>query len=258
MKIIRLFFVLALPVFILSCKVQQKIPKYLQNVTDSTRNDSLPFLELRIQKNDILSIQVYSASIRPEIDAPYNLPAVSGSASGQAVPPGILVDAGGNIQYPRLGTIHAEGLTRQELAAVIRNKLIEPIKLLEDPTVIVRFQGLKITILGEVNEQGLINIPGEKVTILEAIGLSGGLTDYALKTVRVIRENDGKREIGSVDLASKELFESPYYNLVQNDVILVDPTPKKAKKADADMTLQRIGFVLSALTALGLLYGIFR
>jgi len=104
-----------------------------------------------------------------------------------------------------------------------------------------------------------MSIPGEKVTILEAVGLAGGLTEYAIKNaVKVIRETDGKREIGMIDLSSKQLFESPYYNLRQNDVIVVDPTPRKAKKADQDVVLQRAGFALSVITAIALVYNIFK
>jgi polysaccharide export outer membrane protein len=133
------------------------------------------------------------------------------------------------------------------------------VELLENPTVLIRFQNLKITVIGEVNSQGVMSIPGEKVTILEAVGLAGGLTEYGIKNaVKVIRETDGKREIGMIDLSSKQLFESPYYNLRQNDVIVVDPTPRKAKKADQDVVLQRAGFALSVITAIALVYNIFR
>ena len=39
---------------------------------------------------------------------------------------GFLVDAKGNIEYPRLGSFHAEGLTKDELAAQIKKRLTEP------------------------------------------------------------------------------------------------------------------------------------
>ena len=84
--------------------------------------------------------------------------------------------------------------------------------------------------MGEVN-QGPISVPGERVTILEAIGLAGGINDFGMKnSVKVMREVDGKREAGYVDISSKDLFESPYYNLMQNDVVVVDPVNGKQKK----------------------------
>ena len=211
--------------------------------------------ELRIQKNDLLSIQIYSLSTRPEADAYFNLP--TATSAGQASS-GFLVDAEGNIEYPRLGTIRAEGLTKQELAEVIKKKLTEPVELLTKPSVIIRFLNYKVTILGQVAREGMMTIPGEKVTILEAIGLAGGITDYGKKDkVKVIRETDGSREVGYVDLSSDSLFTSPYYNLVQNDVVIVEPTRQKIRMTDEQQNMQRISFALSIITSAAFLATIF-
>jgi polysaccharide export outer membrane protein len=117
----------------------------------------------------------------------------------------------------------------------------------------------KITVLGQVGHEGIINVPGEKITILEAVGLAGGITDYGKKnTVKIIRETDGKREIGIIDLSSKNLFDSPYYCLVQNDILIVDPTSQKAKQADQSIVAQRVSFALSVITAAAFLYNVFK
>jgi polysaccharide export outer membrane protein len=256
MKFIRFVLFLAFPFYLVSCGTQQKVPNYLQNVTDSTVNQEVTIPELRIQKNDLLSIQVYSASTKRDIsDIPYNLPVVGeGAGSG-----GFLVDINGNIEYPRIGIVAAEGLTKLQLAEVIKKKINEKDSVLTNPSVIIRFQNLKVTVMGEVNKQGPIIVPGERVTILEAIGLAGGINDFGLKnSVKVIREIDGKRQAGIVDLSSEDLFESPYYNLMQNDMVFVDPSKRKAKKAEQDVVIQRIGFGLSVITAIALLYNIFR
>src|SRR5690348_5507870 len=182
MKLLRSLLLIAFPIYLISCHSQQKIPNYLQGVNDSTAKGTFTVPELRIQKNDLLSIQVVSAATRPEVDALYNLPVASGGNSGAGPVGGFLVDANGNIEYPKLGPIHAEGLTKGELADSIKKKLTEPVKLLENPVVIIRFQNLKITVLGEVYNQGVVTVPGEKITILEAIGLAGGINDYGLRS----------------------------------------------------------------------------
>ena len=46
---------------------------------------------------------------------------------------GFLVDANGNIEYPRIGTIHVEGLTKSELADLIKNALINLSNNLKTP-----------------------------------------------------------------------------------------------------------------------------
>jgi polysaccharide export outer membrane protein len=259
MKILRLLFLLVFPLFIISCGSQRKVPQpyYLDKITDTTGEGELAIQELKIQKNDQLSIQVYSASTVPEVDRLYNLP-VSESAGGLATG-GFLVDAKGNIEYPRLGTIHAEGLTKQELADQIRKRLTEPVELLKDPTVIIRFINLKITVLGQVGREGVVSIPGEKVTILEAVGLAGGVTDYGRKDkIKIIRETDGKRKIGEVNLSSDSIFQSPYYYLVQNDVLIVEPTKKKARDAEQSIVAQRISFALTLVTVAATLFNIFK
>jgi len=264
MKAIRSVLLLVFPIYLFSC-TPKILPNYLDKATDSTLTKEVVIPEMRIQKNDVLSIRVYSSSLDPAADAPYNLPTIvtstaGSSSSGQgATQGGFLVDTKGNIEYPRLGSFHAEGLTRDELAEQIKKRLIEPVELLRNPVVIVRFQNLKITILGEVNTQGVISIPTENVNIIEAIGLAGGVTEYGLKnSVRVVREVDGKREMGVIDLSAGNVFESPYYHLKQNDMIFIDPTPRKARKADQDLVLQRITFGLTLITAFSLLYNLFQ
>lgn len=255
MKFVRILLLLALPVYFISCGTQHKLPNYLENMMDTTGKGDVKFPELIIQKNDMLSIQIYSLSTQPEkSDILYNLPSTGGSQNTG----GYLVDANGNIEIPRLGVFHAEGLTKQELAVQIKKKLTEPVELLKDPTVIIRFSGFRVTVIGQVGREGPIIVPGEKLTILEAVGMAGGITDYGKKnTVRVIREINGKREMGVVDLSSKDVFESPYYNLVQNDIIFVDPTKQKAKQADAAIVTQKITFALSVITTAAFLYNIF-
>ncbi len=147
-------------------------------------------------------------------------------------------------------------MTKQELADFIKEKFSRE---LSNPIVIIRFLNYKITVLGEVGSPTVINVPGEKITILEAIGLAGGITDYGIKEkVRILREIEGKRELGYIDVTAKEMFDSPYYNLMQNDVIMVDPTKRKERLTDQNYVVQRIGFALSLITAAAFIYNIFK
>lgn len=265
MKHLRLVFFLFLPAWLASCAPQQQMARYVNDATDTAGLDlSIP--ELLIQRNDLLSIQVYSASTKPEItDALYNLPcATAGSQGGSGQlsslsPCGFLVDASGNIEYPRIGLLHVQGLNKQQLSDLVKKKINEKDSVLTDPSVIVRFQNLKVTVMGEVKAPGVQSFPGERITILEAIGLAGDLTDFGIKEkVKVIREVNGKRQVAFVDLSSTRLFESPYYNLMQNDVVLVDPTSRKTKQQDQAVVYQKISLGLSIVTAFALIYNVFR
>jgi len=222
---------------------------------DTVGKDVVKNVELVIQKNDLLSIQVYSNSIKPEVsDVIYN-PAVLNATTGTNSSVGYLVDVQGNIKFPRVGTIHAEGLTKRQLADSIVSRITD----LENPTVMIRFLNYRVTVLGEVGRQGTFVIPYEKVTIFEALGLAGDIPVTGKKdNVKIIREINGDREIGTIDLTSKNVFESPYFNLQQNDVVLVEAKKAKVKQVDQSIVIQRITFALSIVTSLALLYGLFK
>ncbi|MBK8952100.1 MAG: polysaccharide biosynthesis/export family protein [Chitinophagaceae bacterium] len=117
MKIFRFIPLLLFPVYLLSCKPQQALPYYLEQVNDTTGKGQVKMMELIIQKGDILSIQISSLSTDLRADILYNMPAEGSISSGY------LVDLQGNIDHHRLGTIHAAGLTKQELAVELKNGL---------------------------------------------------------------------------------------------------------------------------------------
>src|SRR6476620_3047594 len=127
-----------------SCTSQKRATyNYLEDIKDTSFKKTVFMTEPVIQKNDLLSIQVYSMSTDSRADQLYNLP-LNASTQSNTQLQGILVDQRGNIEYPRLGTIHAEGLTKAELADTIKSKIGEQ---LTKPTVIIRFMSFRITVL---------------------------------------------------------------------------------------------------------------
>jgi len=239
-----------------SCIGQRKLqrPNYLENAGDTTGKELVSFPEPIIQKNDLLSIQIYSASIRPEVDAPYNLPQTT--ATGANAQTGFLVNARGEIDYPRIGIIKAEGLTKTQLADLIKERLQGQ---LTDPAVLIRFVNYKVTVLGEVNAPGSFTVPTEKLTIFEALGLAGDITEFGKKNrVKVLREANGQRETGVVDLTSKDLFNSPYYNLQQNDVVLVEQTGERTRQREQQRVASQIGIASTIVTTIALIISLTR
>jgi polysaccharide export outer membrane protein len=260
MNAIKQFILFVSIVFITSCVTQQKMPLYLDGASNENIEKYINVPELKIQKNDLLAIKVYSDYIPEDAnpDALYNQPTpVGGTGNANnmgAVSPnstgGFLVDVNGNINYPRLGLIKAEGLTKLQLENEIKNKLTSPNQLLQNPTVMVRFQSYKITLLGEFNAPQTLTIPTEKVTVFEAISMAGGITEWGRKdAVQIIREQDGKREIGTIDLSSPSVFNSPYYYLKQNDILLINPIPQKAKNRDTQITSSKISLATGIFSA---------
>ena len=239
-----------------SCRTQkQVIRNYLQYVPDSVYHDSIVFKQPVIRKGDILSIRVYSLAngIDPRIDAGYNLPMdmAGGGEAGAGSIQGVQVDEQGNIEYPQIGIIPAEGLTREQLAADIKKRLEGQ---LNQPSVIVRFLNYRITILGEVNRPGTFSAPTERVNIFEALGMAGDITEYGLKnSVKVYRDLNGQRQIVTLDLTSKDIFSSPFYRLQQNDIVLVEQSRKKLQEKERQELAQQIGLASSIITAIALI-----
>jgi polysaccharide biosynthesis/export protein len=257
---------LVLVVFItlfVSCRTQRAVYNYLEDVNDTSFRKGVYLAETKIQKSDLLYIQVYSSSLDPTIDALYNLPGQNGGGtssggggSQNSQMSGYLVDINGNIDMPRIGTIHAEGLTKGELEEVVKSKLAGQ---LSNPGVIIRFLNFRITVLGEVGSPGVLNIPTERLSILEAVGMAGGVTEFGkIKEVKILRENNGVRQLGTLDLTSKTIFNSEYYQLQQNDVVLVDQNRYKLRQTEQTRISQQIGFALSIITSIALLYNIFQ
>lgn len=255
----RFFFfsVFIISLFLISCRSQKPVfSNYLQQV-DTAGQIFSNMTEPRIQKNDLLSIKVYSQSADPRTDLPYNLPeqTVAGSSTTSATA-GFLVDERGTIEYPQLGLLQVEGLTKSELAQLIKSKLEN---VLRSPSVVVRFLNYRITVLGEVRNPGTFTMPTEKVTILEALGLAGDITEFGKRdTVKIAREVNGKMEIGSITLASSDLFRSPYYRLQQNDVIFVEQSRRRVQQEERQALAQQVGIAASIVTAVALIVNIIR
>jgi polysaccharide biosynthesis/export protein len=257
MKFHRFFLLLVIPVYLFSCRTQQKLPHYLENVNDSTVKGEVIIPELRFQKNDQIHIQISSLSTETKADEIFNQPMTgTGGQNTQLI--GYHVDMKGNIQHHRLGVFHVEGLTKNELAEQIKKRLTEPVVLLADPTVIIRYLNFRVVVLGEVSNSGTVNIPGERLTILEAVALAGGITDYGKKdNVKIHREVNGKSETGTINLTDKNIFESPYYNLVQNDVVIIEPTKQKRNDAEQARISQKIAFGFTLVTVAATIANIF-
>lgn len=238
-----------------SCSVQKKTSyNYFQNAKDTAGKQSVNFPPPVVRKGDVLSIKVFSKAngLNQLADAPYNLTETGAASGGTVGERGFMVDRFGDITYPQLGSLHLEGLTREQVADVMKSRLDT---LLKEPVgVLVRFLNFRISILGEVKSPGTFTFPTERVTILEAIGLSGDITDYGIKNrVMVIRENNGLVERGMIDLTSDSLFTSPYYRLQQNDVVIVESNGRRLRQMERSETAQQIGLATSIITGIALI-----
>lgn len=251
MKYLKLTLACAAVVFT-ACSSPRKV-LYFQDVEPLSAQEIAQKYEVIIHRDDQLAIMVNCKD--PELAMPFNMPMVTyqagtnGTAYGQQRLLGYLVDANGNIDFPILGRIHVEGLTRLELTDLLRKRLVDE-DLIKDPIVTVQFLNFKISVMGEVVRPGSFNITGDRITLLEALSMAGDLSIYGKRDrVAVIREKDGVRTIRFHDLRSSDLFLSPDYYLQQNDIVYVEPNKARVGQSEINQN-NSVGTWLSAVSVL--------
>lgn len=238
---------------LISCNTSKKIIYIQDAVIDQPQKFDEMLGITTIQPEDMLMIIVSSKN--PELAVPFNLPYISGQISGSNIMAnnsalGYVVNADGNIDFPILGVLHVSGLTRDQLSKMIKQKLIDG-NYAKDAVVTVDFMNMYISVLGEVNKPGKIDIVKDKITLLDAISQAGDLTIYGKRNdVAVIREVDGKRTIYRVDLRSADLFASPVYYLQQNDVVYVEPNKVRAGQSTVNANNLRSVTLWTSITSL--------
>lgn len=248
-------------VMLAGCKTQREVTYFQDlNVNSPQLIDSIG--TVRMEPDDQISIIV--SCKEPEIAALFNLvrsqqrigtQGSGSSSSGETS--AYTIDNDGNIDFPVLGKLHVAGLTKQEVATLVKQRLVESDQV-KNPVVTVEFANLAFSVLGEVSSPGKYPITRNRTTLLDAISMAGDLTITGLRdSVYVIREADGKRLAYSVDLRSKDVFTSPVYYVKQNDVIYVRPNAMRAGQSTInENTFSSVGFWMSLgsfLMSLGVL-----
>lgn len=217
-------------VFLSSCVTNKKYV-YLQkddvNVKDLpkdtvVREYDLMQFEYRIQPEDNISVRF--ESLTPEEYDIFNRGMMSQQMNqnlnmGNAILIGELVDPNGEITYPVIGKVKVAGLTVYEIQDKLQKIADE---YLESPVVKVRLINFRFTILGEARNEGTIVLANNRINYIEAIGLAGGLTDFAdKKNIKLIRQINGKTQIRYLNLLDENFITSPEYFVYQNDVLIV-------------------------------------
>lgn len=203
--------------------------------------------EATIVPYDELRIYVLSDGSNDELVKPFNVLGNVGNSNGNNRM-GYLVDVNGNIEFPVLGELHVEGLTRLQLQDTITARL-KANNYLSNPNVMVRLMNFKIFFLG--SETGkVITVGDERCTFLEALAMSGGLGLYTRRDrIGVMRQVNGRMVIHYMDPRSTEIFDDDFFLLQQNDIIFTEEgTRRFLRESYSNWT-----WLVSAITSLATL-----
>ncbi len=213
--------------FLQACVPAKKLV-YLQD--DGSTPEKLAHTEYRFKPNDLIYVRIKTRE--PKMNELFggkdNINLTSGSnlyfQTNQ-------VNREGFIELPLIGKIQVSGKTAGEIKTQIENILLAGFfKNKQDFYVVVKPAGINVTVLGEVNNPGSVNLLKENPNVLEAIAQSGEIKLTGDRTeVLIIRQKpDGTREIDYLDLTRREVMNSPYFYLENNDIVYVKPLPQKS------------------------------
>ncbi|MBT1704887.1 polysaccharide biosynthesis/export family protein [Chryseosolibacter indicus] len=230
----RLYLLFVGLIFFASCVSNKKVTLLQKNDVNATnlpkdsviRTYAIDTFQYKVQPNDILSVRFESLSPK-ELDIfstsqnqlNVQLQGTNGLVMGE------LVDEKGEISIPFVGKFKVSGLTVFEVQDTLEHLANQYV---EAPTVKVRLINYRITILGEVKNEGSITLSNNRVSMLEAIGISGGFNDLADRAnVKLIRQRGGQTEVQYINLLDENFIRSPYYYVYQGDVLIVPPLKQR-------------------------------
>lgn len=226
----------------------RKTLKALQQVDTVLKTTEFKY---KLKPRDMLSVTMNNIINKTE----YDISALSGGPQNQsqATQNGVLqgyeIDSLGKILLPILGYIKVEGLSVQEAERQIQ---LVATKYIDNIVVNVKMLNYYVYVIGETNLQGRLIVNQERITLLEAIALSGGFKEFANRAkIKIIRNLANKTHIYYVDFLDQNLLSKPEIYLLPGDVIVVDPLRSRNVK---NYTLTNLSLFVTTLSVAILLF----
>ncbi|HTN21375.1 MAG TPA: polysaccharide biosynthesis/export family protein [Pelobium sp.] len=248
MNFFKIFCMLCLILLSSSCSPRRNLV-YFSDLSNKEAESRLvtPDREPKIQVNDLLSITVNTLS--SESNMLFSVNSNNINKSGYFEKEGYRVDNKGDVNLPVAGNISLEGLTIEEAQQRLVNNLSRYVR---NPIVNIQFMNFRVTVIGEVNQPSTFNVSNNQINLLEALGTAGDLTVYGKReNVLVIRETNGKRTMVRMNLNDKNILDSPYFYLKQNDIIYVEPDKSKSLEYSPNNRLMPL--VVATISAVAVL-----
>ncbi len=163
---------------------------------------------------------------------------------------GYLVDEKGTINFPFVGKIAVGNMTTSQASVKIHDALNDYVS---NTSIIVKFVDNQVTVVGEVQRQGVYSFSHDKLNVYEAIGLGGGITRYGnRKNVILIRNVGDKIMHYRLNLSDSKIAAKDTYYILPNDVLVVEPL-KAVSSSYSNITYQTFLSTITTLIALILL-----
>lgn len=238
-----------------SCTSQKEL-MYLSNLDTTNTSEFFPMERpgYRVQYQDILYVDIFTMNL--EMNALLNPGSGTGSYNtfrdeSNIYIYGYTVSDSGTISIPIIGNVEVMGLTTDEVKAAVGKKAKQYLK---DAVINVKLISFKFTVMGEVNRPGSYTNFNNQLTVLDAIGMAGDISDYGnRKHVLVLRPAKEGTHTYHIDLQDKNLLQSEGYFLLPNDIVVVEPIKSKPIQLNIPTYSLLITTTLSTISTLILL-----
>ncbi|WP_439183618.1 polysaccharide biosynthesis/export family protein [Carboxylicivirga taeanensis] len=220
-SIIKLF-CLGILLNLTSCIPHKKV-SYFKELEDHTSfNLEIPEAQKRlIQYGDRLIIEVLSVNER--VNSIFR-----GTSSQDVNYTTYIVDDYGKVNFPFIGSIEVYGLSQEEAGKKIESELMEYLNQL---VVKVRIQSNLVSLVGELRTPGMYEFSEDKIELLRAIALAGGVSDFGKKDeVHILRRTGNELKTLTVDLTEPDYFNGEEYFVYPNDIIVINAVKQKNRQ----------------------------
>jgi polysaccharide export outer membrane protein len=209
-------------VFILAMTLTACVPlkqiNYFNDLNELDEPGANPRKQKLIMPFDKLYIKVLS--IDPQTSQIFNVTEEMRSGGSNGIL-GYLVNENGDVTFPFVGNINVVSLTTAQASEKIQKAMSDYVP---NTSIIVKFIDNQITIMGEVQRQGVYPFTQDKLNIYEALGLGGGLTQYGDRKKIILIRNEGDKIMHyRLNLSDSKIAAKDYYYILPNDVIVVEP-----------------------------------
>jgi len=246
----KLCLAMILMVFISSCVPVNKL-SYFNDIDELEKPVVNPKTLKTILPFDRLYIRILS--IDPQTRAIFDTPEEARYSSASSSMVGYLVDESGNIEFPFVGKINVGSLSLSDAALKIQSALSEYVA---NTTILVKFIDNQVSVLGEVQQQGVYPFSQDKLNIYEALALGGGMTRYGnRKNVILIRHEGDRIMHHKLNLSDSKIASKDYFYVLPNDVIVVEPL-KSISTSYSNITYTTILTSITTLIAVLLFAGL--
>ncbi len=230
----KTIYIVLLLCIITSCVSNKKIAYFQNDDIDQFKVNNI--YKTVFKPDDLLQITISSdnlIAVKPFNLASVTFASTSDAAGGRETLQSYLIDSKGEIDFPVFGKLKIGGLSREEAINMFKAKLSPD--YVKDPMITIRISNFKITVLGDVKSPRTYNIPNERISILDAIGLAGDLNISGRRdNVMIQREVNGEKIQYRVDLRSNNMNTSPVFYLQQNDIVYVEHNYARIQSASSN------------------------